>query len=333
MEAGCIGTKGQGRTGERVLGLLAAPLGSEILEQLSRGPRRLSELRRETGARRQAILRARLEELKEIGVVNRRRPSLLPGMGEYELTSLPGRELLFVATTLEGWLASAPAEPVALGSNAGRAAIKALVESWSSTMLRALAVGPASLVELDRQIASLGRGSLERRLAALRLAGLVETRRDGGPGRRYEITDWLRKGTAPIGAAARWELRHIPHGSTPIAPIDAEAGFLLAMPLLRPPGELAGSCRLAVEFGDGNERRLAGVTVEVKEGRVTSCSTHLQSSPNAWATGPPGAWLRTAIEADPKRLELGGDRRLVRGLLDGLNQALFGPARPLPPRL
>jgi hypothetical protein len=95
---------------------------------------------------------------------------------------------------------------------------------------------------------------------------------------------------------------------------------------------LSGPCRLGVEFGDGHERCLVGVTVEVGEGRVLSCTTRLESSPAAWATGPPEAWLRTAIEADPNRLELGGDGRLVRGLIDALNQVLFGPARPLPPR-
>jgi DNA-binding HxlR family transcriptional regulator len=333
MEAGSSGTGSEGRTGARILRLLAAPASSEILRQLSRGPRRLSELRREADSIPPTTLRARLTELSEVGVVVKRRLNPFPSVREYELTRLPGRELLFVATTLESWLASAPERPLASNSDAGRATIRALLESWSSTMLRALAADSASLADLDRQIGSLSHSSLERRLGALRLARLIEAREDGGGAASYEITDWLRKGTAPIAAAARWERRHIPHGTAPIAPIDAETGFLLAMPLLKPPPELAGSCRLGVEFGDGNERCLAGVTVQVERGRIVSCTTHLESSPAAWATGPSSAWLRTAIEADPNRLELGGDRRLVHGLLDGLNQALFGPARPLPPRL
>jgi DNA-binding HxlR family transcriptional regulator len=324
---------GEGRAGALTLSLLAKPLNHEILEQLSRGPRRLSELRRLTGSPPQTTLRAYLGQLDDVGIVANRNLNLLPGMREYELTNLPGRELLFVATTLEGWLASAPEGPLDLASEGGRVAIGALAESWSSTMLRALAAGPASPAELESEIRLLSRDSLERRLGALRAAGLIAGHNAEGRHTSYEITDWLRKGTGPIAAAARWERRHLPHATAPIRPIDAEAGFLLAMPLLRPAPELSGSCRLAVEFGDGRERCLAGVTVEVAEGRVASCTTRLESSPVAWATGPAGAWLRTAIEADPNRLELGGDRRLVRGLLDGLNQVLFGPARPLPPRL
>ena len=328
-----VEVSGEGRAGALALSLLAHPLHHEILEELSRGPRRLSELRRLTGSPPQTTLRARLAQLGDFGVVAKRKLNLLPGVREYELTNLPGRELLFVATTLEGWLASAPEEPLDFASESGRAAIGALAESWSSAMLRTLAAGPASSAELDREIRLLSRDSLERRLGALRAAGLVADNNARGGPTSYEVTDWLRKGTGPITAAARWERRHLPHATAPIRPIDAEAGFLLVMPLLRPAPELSGSCRLAVEFGGGRERCLAGVTVVVAAGRIVSCTTRLESSPAAWATGPAGAWLRTAIEADPNRLELGGDRRLVRGLLDGLNQVLFGPARPLPPRL
>jgi DNA-binding HxlR family transcriptional regulator len=310
--------QGEGRAGALTLSLLATPLHPEILGELSGGPRRLSELRRQAGSPPQAVLRARLEQLGELGVVARRRVNLFPSVHEYELTSPAGKELLFVLTSLEGWLASAPEEPVHFSSCDGQAAAKALAESWSSTTLRALLAGVASPADRDR-------------LEPLREAGLIARRDRAADGSSYEVTAWLRKGTGPIAAAIRWERNHLPDSTVPIRPIDAEAGLLLAMPLLRPPPELSGSCRLGVEFGEGEERRLAGVTVEVAGGRVTSCTTRLESSPTAWASGPPEAWLRTTIEADPGRLELGGELRLVRGLLDGLNQVLFGPVRPLPP--
>lgn len=324
---------GEGGAGALTLSLLATPLHPEILGELSRGPRRLSELRRQTGSPPQTTLRARLEQLAELGVVARRRLNLFPSVHEYELTSPSGRELLFVVTSLEGWLASAPEEPLRFSSEVGQAATKALAESWSTAMLRALAAGPASPAELDCPSGPVNQASLERRLDALRKAGLIARSSPEAGRTSYETTAWLRKGTGPIVAATRWERRHLPRFTVPIKPIDAEAGFLLAMPLVKPPPELSGSCRLGVEFEDGKERLLAGVTVEVEGGRVLSCATRLESSPTAWASGPPEAWLRTTIEADPGRLELGGDRRLVRGLLDSLNQVLFGPVRPLPPRL
>lgn len=281
----------EGGAGALALSLLATPLNPQILDELARGSRRLSELRHQVGSPTQAALRARLRQLGELGVVSGRRRTPFPGAREYELTGLPGRELLFVVRTVEDWLASAPDEPLDLASDAGQAAVAALAENWS---------------------------------------GLVAARRSGDLRSRYEVTDWLRKGTGPIAAAARWERRHVPHEAAALTPVDAEVGFLLAMPLLRPAPNLAGSCRLGVEFGEGRDRLLAGVTVEVDDGRIVACTTRLETSPDAWAAGPAEAWLRTAIEADPNRLELGGNRRLVSGLIDALNQVLFGPARPLP---
>jgi DNA-binding HxlR family transcriptional regulator len=332
MSAGGVeGTVSEGRAGARILSLLAVPLNGLILEKLSRGPQRLAELRRETGSPPQTTLRSRLRELAEIGVVTKRRLGLFPGIREYELTSRPGRELRFVATTLEGWLGNAPEEPLPYGSEAARAATKALVDGWSSTILGALAANPLTLPELDRLIAPLSPSSLERRLAAMRGTGLIEARPGGNSGGPYTVSEWARLGIAPLAAAIRWERNHLPHATPPIAPTDAEAGFLLAIPLLSLPAELSGTCRLGVEFADGGDPCLVGVTVEVEKGRIASCTTRLESSPGAWATGPAAAWLRTAIEADPTRLAVGGDRRLVHGLVDGLNRTLFGPAaRPRP---
>jgi DNA-binding HxlR family transcriptional regulator len=318
------------RTGARILSLLAVPLNGGILEKLAQGPWRLTELRRETGSPPQTTLRSRLKELCEIGAVTKRRLGLFPGIREYELSSPPGRELRFVATTLEGWLDSAPAGPLHYGSEVARAATRALVEGWSSTIFGALATGPLTLSELERLIAPLSPSSLGRRLAAMRSTRLIEAKADGGDGESYAVSEWGRLGAAPLAAAIRWERHHLPHATPPIAPADAEAGFLLTIPLLSLPAELSGSCRLGVEFADGDDPCLVGVTVEVENGRIASCTTKLESSPGAWATGPASAWLRTAIEADSTRLAVGGDTRLVHALVDGLNRTLFGPARPRP---
>lgn len=319
------------RTGARILTLLAAPSNRFILHKLSQGPRRLVDLRREASSVPPTTLRGHLRQLSEIGAIAKRRLHPFPSVREYVLTGPAGRELRFVATTLESWLANAPDGPLSPDDEIARAAVKALVEGWSSTMLRALAPGPLTLTELDRLIGSISYPALDRRLAAMRLAGQVEARPSQGKGTPYAVTEWLRRGVAPLTAAVRWERHHLPDETAPIAPLDAEAGFLLVMPLLKLPAELTGSCRMGVEFGDGGERRLVGVTVGIDQGRVVSCTTRLESNPGSWATGPVAAWLRNAIEADPHRLELGGDRRLARALLDGVNRALFHPGRSAEP--
>lgn len=325
MTANTVNGSGNGngaRSGAQTLILLAAPLNVFILRGLADGPKQQTELRRATGSPAQTTLRAQLLRLGEIGAIDKHHRNRFPGVLEYELT-VPGRELLFVLDVLARWLDKAPDGPLTLGSNAAKAAIKALAEGWSTTMLRALAAGALSLTELDRLIAALNYPSLERRLGAMRLAGQIEAQPGNGRGTPYAVTEWLRQGVAPLAAAARWERHHLPQITAPIGRLDMEAALLLAVPLLRLPPELSGSCRIAAEVPNG-KRRFAGAMVDVEEGKIASCSTKLQGNPDAWGLGSTSAWLSAMLEHDLDRLELGGDCRLVRALIDGLHRSLFG---------
>jgi DNA-binding HxlR family transcriptional regulator len=315
------------RAGAQTLVLLAAPLNSSILRALGGGSKPQAELQRITGAPAQTTLRAQLKKLAEIGTIEKQPRNRFPGVLEYELTQA-GRDLLPVITILEGWLARAPDGPLPLGGNAAKAAIKSLAEAWSATILRALAAGPRSLTELDGVIVSLSYPSLERRLAAMRLTGQIEARAGGGRSTPYAVTGWLRRGVAALTAAARWERRHRPRDTAPLGRLDAETIFLLTVPLLELPAELSGTCRMAIEISGGEGRRLAGVTVGVRNGRVVSCATRLQAEAGAWALGSAGAWLDAAIDGDRDRLEIGGDCRLALGAALGINRALFGESAP-----
>jgi DNA-binding HxlR family transcriptional regulator len=310
------------RSGAQTLVLLAAPLNSLILRALASGPQRQADVRRATGASAQTTLRAQLNKLAGAGAIAKHRRNRFPGVIDYELTQA-GRELLSVIATLEGWLAEAPDGPLVLGDHAAKTTVKALAEAWSSTMLRALAAGPLSLTELDRVISSLSYPALERRLTALRLAGLVRSRPADGASTPYAVTDWLRRGLGPLGAAARWERRNVPGETAPIGRLEAEAAFLLAVPLLKLPTTASGRCRMAIEAAANGKRRLAGVTMEVEGGAIVACTTRLTSKVEAWALGSPGAWLDAVVERDSDRLELGGNSRLARTGLDALHRALF----------
>lgn len=311
------------RSGAQTLVLLAAPLNVLILRSLAESPKQQADLRRETGTPAQTTLRAQLKRLTEIGVISKERRNRFPGILEYELTAA-GRDLLFVASTLENWLAISPSGLLSFGDNAAKAAIKALVEGWSTKMLRALAARSLSLTELNRIIGNLSYPALERRLGAMRLAAQVEARSANGRGRPYSVTKWARQGIAPLAAAGRWERRYLPEATPPIRRNDVEAAFLLAVPLLRLPSDVDGSCRMGAEFHNGSQRRLAGVMATVEAGQVVSCATQLQGHPDAWALGSPTGWLNAVIEHDDTSLELGGDCHLARSLLGGLHQALFG---------
>lgn len=323
MTANTVNGSGNGgRSGAQTLILLAGPPSVLILRALEEGPKQQVDLRRAAGFLAQTTLRAQLKRLEAVGAVEKHRRDRFPGTLHYELTPA-GRSLLSVADTLEHWLGRASEGSLSLGDCGAKAAVKALAEGWSTTMLRALAAGPRSLTELDRVIGSLSYPSLERRLAALRLAGQLRTLPSSGRGTPYAVTAWAREGIGPLVAAARWERRHMPQETAPFGRIDAEAAFLLSLPLLNLPVSLSGSCRMAMELPGPEGRRLAGVVVQIREGRVESCTSRLQGTPDAWALGSAPAWLEAMVKADMDRIEPGGDGRLARTLLDALHHALF----------
>ncbi len=287
----------------------------------------LTALRRACGSPAQTTLRSYLRELEEVGAIEKRRRNSFPGIMKCELTG-PGRELVCVADTLDRWLQRAPDGPLAFGSGEAKAAIKALVDGWSSTMLRAFAARPLSLTELDGLISGLSYPSLERRLAAMKLAGQLEpcAEESQSTGKPYAATEWLRHGIAPLARAAAWERRNLSSAASPIGRIDVEAAFLLAIPLLQLSPERSGACRLGIEMGNGKGRRLVGAMARVENGRIASCSSRLDRNADGWATGSTSAWLRAVIDGDAAGLELGGDQRLARALLDGLHRELFAGA-------
>lgn len=317
------------RSGAQALSLLASPINCLILKALAEGPKQQTHLRRAAGSPAQTTLRAQLRKLCEIGAIERERSTGFPGVVQHQLTDA-GLDLLTVLETVERWLQCAPEGPIELGGSAAKGAIKSLVEGWSTAMLRVLAAKPLTLTELDGVITSLNYPSLERRLTAMKLAGQVEQASGNGRGTPYKVTEWTRQSIAPLTAAARWERLHAAKQTAPIAKLDVEGTFLLALPLLDLPADLAGACRLAVGVTNGDDHRLAGVLVEIKRGQIASCTTRLDGHPGAWTSGSATAWLAAMIDRDYSRLEIGGDSGLAHTLIDGLHDALFGKGASAP---
>lgn len=321
------GAESAERAGTQALRLLSTPINVHVLEALAEGPRPLMELRREAGSPPQTTMRGHLRTLTRTGVLARERQNDFPGSLDFELTPV-GMDLYGVARVLRAWLALSPEGPLELGSSSAKSAIRALVEGWGTSMARALAARPLSLTELNGLISSLSYPSLERRLGAMRIAGLIERKPGPGRGTAYEVAGWLRRAIAPLGAAARWEREHAPGQTAPIKRLDAEAAFLLAIPLLNLSSDLSGTCRLAVEIGGSNGDSMAGVLVDVREGNVASCVATIRGHANAWASGSATAWLNAVSQRDNERLEIGGDRQLAQAIVKGLNATLLGALRP-----
>jgi DNA-binding HxlR family transcriptional regulator len=313
--------RGGERAGALALSLLSSPLNVLVLQALGKVPTSLLDLRRAGGSPPQTTLRKQLRVLTDLGVVTKQKRAGFPGGVDYELAG-PGRELMRVAAVLQCWLALAPYGPLTLGERGAKSAVKAMVEGWSSTLIRALAGATLSLTELDAIISGLSYPSLERRLGSMRMVGQVKTCSGKGRGTPYAVTGWLRQAVAPLAAAVRWERRHLAERSAPIGRLDVEAAFLLAVPLLRLPVEQSGACRLAVGTANGDERRLVGVLVGIEEGRVAYCRARLEGNADAWASGSTTSWLRAALERDAGTLEIGGDCQLAYAVIERLGDTL-----------
>lgn len=315
------------RAGGHALSLLSVPLNVHVLRALEEGPKPLADLRRSMGSPPETTMRAHLRGLTRAGVLERRRQAGFPGSVHYEFGTA-GRDLLQVASILEAWLEESPEAPARLGTATAKSLIKALVDGWDSTVVRALAAKPLALTELSRVVTGLTYPSLERRLVAMRLAGQIERSATSRRGTPYQVTRWLRQAVAPLAAAARWERSYLPNETEPFKRIDIESIFLLSVPLLRLPNGLEGSCRLAMELRDGvGSRRVAGATVEVSEGRIQSCVSKLDGRATGWAAGSPTRWIGALIDQQADSLEIGGDCDLARELLDGLHRELFRDGR------
>lgn len=245
--------------------------------------------------------------------------------GELYGVSPEGRQALFVGFSAERWLHSAPRGPLPFDSAEGQAAIAALAEGWSTTVVHALARGPLAFRELHGEVEGMSRRALKRRLAAMQSAGQVEAHpEDGGEDTVYAVTDWLRAGMAPLIAAARVERRTPTPGAAPIDALDVEAAFRLTLPPLVLPPELSGSCKLGVTVEEDGRSDLTGVTAGIEQGRIVSIAPGLAGKTDARAAGSANEWLDTVIEPDAKSVRTGGDKWLAQAVLDALHKTLFG---------
>lgn len=315
------------RSGGTALSLLAEPLNVHVLKALEERDRPLTELSQAIGLPPASTLRAYLRRLAEVEVLERRQEPGFPGSVSYAITPV-GSKLLAVGGVLQRWLEQAPAGPIALGSPAAKSTTKALVDGWSAAIVRALAVRPLALTELHRLIPQISYPTLERKLTAMRLVGLLQPETSGSSrGTPYGVTRWLREAVPSLAAAVAWERRYAAERMPQLARFDIEAGFLLVLPLLELPSESAGVCRLSIEVRKEGKLAYAGVTVALEEGSPISCSTRLEGPVDAWATGSALAWFRWVNGQGDGQLEFGGRSSLARALVTGLRDTLVPLAR------
>lgn len=319
------------RAGSRALSLFSPPLNGLVLQALAKGPLPLTDLRESVGCPPATTLRCALESLGEIDAVRSRQRSDRPQLGEMGLTPRGG-ELADVAGAIQAWLSEAPAGALKLGSGPAKTAIRTLVDGWDAGVVRALAAAPHTLGDLDRLIGELSYPTLSRRLATMRAIGLAERCTLQGS-RVHRLTDWSRQAIAPLALAVRFERRHLEE-IAPVTRIEVESAFLLTLPIASFPDWLSGACTLAVGTGDATRAhvrsRVAGVRVEVRNGRLAACSTRLETDPDTWALGTAESWLDAVIAGSDERLYFGGvEPGIPQAVVEGIRETFGSPARLL----
>jgi DNA-binding HxlR family transcriptional regulator len=314
----------QFRSGGYVLSLFAKVLHGLVLRALSGGPLRLAELRRQVGGPAQSTLRGNLDNLIGMGALEKRQSNGngRPHTADNALTPV-GTEMLAVADAVEDWFARAPQGPLQLENEMGKTTIKALVNGWDSTMLRALAVRPFSLTELDNLISAYSYPALERRLAAMRLAGFVAPVQGNGGATPYAVTHWLRQAMAPLLTTIRCERRHMADVTAPLTKIDVETILLLGLPLVELGSDVTGISQLSVHGGDDSDWRSAGVRLSVEEGRIGGCTSKLEARAESSVRGSAADWLDALVYGASDELEVSGNRAVTLEVVDGLHRALF----------
>lgn len=308
------------------LRLLCSELNREVLAVLAEAAMTEVALGHRLVVSSRSTLRKHLDELLGAKAVERCGANDGRRGGEYGLTP-GGHGLLAVLESANRWLESHPQPAIDPAGPLAWRAFAAFAESWQVALVESLAQGSRSEAELDELI-DVRRGKVGRELRRLHGAGVVEpVSGRGGSESRYGLTAWGRRGIGVLAVAARWEAAYVPDLATPVAVRDAVVALLIALRLVRLPGDATGVCALTAEVEPGAELspRSGGVWARFKAGRLTACGEGAAPEPpDAWLRGTFSAWFEAVLDDRPAALQHGGDRSLSRPLVRALHSELYG---------
>jgi DNA-binding HxlR family transcriptional regulator len=307
------------------LRLLRPGLNRAILVALSR-PMGIGELCAALMLESDTSLREGLEDLEGIGAIERCADSRRRN-GQYRLAPA-GDHLLRLMTFIGGWLSGRPGTGLSPESDVAWRAFATLGDGWELSVIQHLVLRPSTRVELAATVPCLGSEKtkrLVRRLWGAEILGPLD--RDARV-RRYAVTPWARRSIGVLAGIAAWERRHLGEEAQAVAASDGALALLASLPLVRLPGDAAGTCAFTVEGPAGGAGGpSSAVWSRVTGGRIIACQSGTSPGPpRSWVRGDVDAWLDAVIARRPTALHLGGDVDLAAGLIRGLNEELFGGA-------
>jgi DNA-binding HxlR family transcriptional regulator len=193
-------------------------------------------------------------------------------------------------------------------------------DKWTLLIVRDLAAGPRRFVELQRVLPGISTEQLRSRLNRMVADGLLTRQRyrEVPPRVDYELTERSRELLPVVAALARWGYDWAWTAPREGEAIDIGAILRIAPGLVTPARAGGGVAELTVTRPDGSTRRytltVADGSVEISESEASAADVRISGAEEDWieALGP---------ASDRAGLEVEGNERLARLLLDGLTTA------------
>jgi DNA-binding HxlR family transcriptional regulator len=190
-------------------------------------------------------------------------------------------------------------------------------DKWTLLIVRDLSSGPRRFVELQRVLPGISTEQLRSRLNRMVADGLLTRQRyrEVPPRVDYELTQRSRALLPVLGALARWGYEWAWTGPREGEAIDIGAILRIAPGLVPGPANQSGTAELHVTKSDGSDAHysltLARGDVTIREQQAPDADARIAGSEQDWidALGPDG---------DRHALDISGDERLAKALLDGV---------------
>lgn len=309
-----------------VLRLLSAGATGAILMALGEGPLRTKGLTQRVPGYSPRTIYRYAGKLAELEVVEREEEPGVPSKVVHALTDPCGSELYeLIRRFADASMTQLPDGSIDAHS---WASLGLLADLWESGMVQELACEPRSPTDLARGPHGLSYHQVNRRAGLFTASGFLSDEPGAGRWRCYELAEKTRRTMGLIVGIGRWRHHHVvAEDEEGMTHEEMTTVVRAALPLVETPQHRDKRLKLHVLAEDedpGGEGEV--VWAEVKgDGALHSCAEP-SSSVDGWGRGKVKSWISTILDADPKRILLGGDEALVGDCLVRVHDALWTPS-------
>jgi DNA-binding HxlR family transcriptional regulator len=190
-------------------------------------------------------------------------------------------------------------------------------DKWTLLIIRDLSPGPRRFVELQRVLPGISTEQLRSRLNRMVADGLLTRQRyrEVPPRVDYELTTRAKELLPVLGALGRWGYDWAWTAPRDAEAIDIGAILRIAPGLVQPPAGMSGVAELTVHVDAATTKQY---TLTIERGAV-SIAERADAGAAVRVSGSQEDWIDAlGPDADRSGLQIDGDERLARLLLDGV---------------